>query len=196
MFLRFLFGHIAQTSADDIYTDTLGSHERQEYRQALPKVVRLATTGDADTQSMLGQMHEAGQGPLRVFVEAQRGTTWPRLVASEMPPLRAMPVDFTEKLVNELDATKAKKSLSTRASLRKIPRSPIPDRWPLGVSQSTTGHHPRSLRKSLPAVVPGHRVSSSTPVPPRPDHLCCSQTLGLNRFFAAHPRSLHYGRRE
>ncbi len=57
--------------ADDTHTDTLGSHERQEYRQALPIVLRLATTGYA--QYMLGQMHETGQGPLRVFVEAHQG---------------------------------------------------------------------------------------------------------------------------
>lgn len=79
VFLLVLFGHIALASADDSYTDALRSYERQEYHQALPMFDRLATTGDADAQYMLGQMHEAGQGTLQDFVEAHK---WYNLAAA------------------------------------------------------------------------------------------------------------------
>ncbi|MCH4564209.1 peptidoglycan-binding protein [Halomonas sp. EGI 63088] len=79
VFLLFLFGHIALTNADDGYTDALQTYERQEYRQALQMFDRLATTGDAEAQYMLGQMHEAGQGTLQDFVEAHK---WYNLAAA------------------------------------------------------------------------------------------------------------------
>jgi hypothetical protein len=77
--LFLLFCHIALASADDTYTDALRAYERQEYRQALPIFDRLATTGDAEAQYMLGQMHEAGQGTLQDFVEAHK---WYNLAAA------------------------------------------------------------------------------------------------------------------
>ncbi len=79
VFLLFLLGHIALTSADDTYADALRSYERQEHRQALQMFDRLATSGDAEAQYMLGQMHEAGQGTLQDFVEAHK---WYNLAAA------------------------------------------------------------------------------------------------------------------
>jgi peptidoglycan hydrolase-like protein with peptidoglycan-binding domain len=74
-----LFGQIALAGADDSYTDALRAYERQEYRQALPMFDRLANSGDAEAQYMLGQMHEAGQGTLQDFVEAHK---WYNLAAA------------------------------------------------------------------------------------------------------------------
>ncbi|MDN3523514.1 hypothetical protein [Halomonas ramblicola] len=88
--LLVLFGHIALASADDGYTDALRTYERQEYHQALQMFDRLATTGDAEAQYMLGQMHEAGQGTPRTSWRHTSGTTWPRLAATAMPLQRAM----------------------------------------------------------------------------------------------------------
>lgn len=79
VFLLFLLGHITLASADYRYTDALQSYERQEYRQALQMFDQLATTGNADAQYMLGQMHEAGQGTLQDFVEAHK---WYNLAAA------------------------------------------------------------------------------------------------------------------
>ncbi|MBF8221826.1 peptidoglycan-binding protein [Halomonas sp. 328] len=79
VFLLFLLGHIALTSADDTYTDALRSYERQEHRQALQMFDRLATRGDPEALYMLGQMHESGQGTLQDFVEAHK---WYNLAAA------------------------------------------------------------------------------------------------------------------
>ncbi|MGM0702891.1 MAG: peptidoglycan-binding protein [Pseudomonadota bacterium] len=77
--LLFLFGHIALVNADYRYTDAQRSYERQEYRQALQMFDQLATTGNADAQYRLGQMHEAGQGTPQDYVQAHK---WYNLAAA------------------------------------------------------------------------------------------------------------------
>ncbi|WP_163558613.1 SEL1-like repeat protein [Halomonas sp. NO4] len=79
VFLLLLLGHIAQASAVDTYADALRTYERQEYRQAFQMFDRLATTGDADAQYMLGRLYETGNGTPQDFVQAHK---WYNLAAA------------------------------------------------------------------------------------------------------------------
>ncbi|CAM3952312.1 peptidoglycan-binding protein [Vreelandella rituensis] len=77
VFLLLLSGHAALANAD--YADGMRYYERQEYRQALQEFGKVARSGDADAQYMLGRLHEAGSGTPQDFVQAHQ---WYNLAAA------------------------------------------------------------------------------------------------------------------
>lgn len=91
VFLLLLSGHIALASAD--YAGAMRNYERQQYREALQEFRELARGEDADAQYMLGRMHEAGNGTLRISSKRTSGTTW-RLreaIATRLTPAMRSP---------------------------------------------------------------------------------------------------------
>ncbi len=72
-----LAGAIGPAAAD--YSDAMRHYDQQEYRSALQEFRESADRGDADSQYMLGRLHEAGSGTPQDFVKAHK---WYNLAAA------------------------------------------------------------------------------------------------------------------